>query len=297
MFKAKFLKTGDAKGTTVDLDLQPGRYTHLFLNLSGTTDTGQTLTLADLGTVRIVRNGESRIFHDLEFFADWTDIQSGAPSTVTGGAAAAEEVTLVIPFGVPEFQNSMDVGNVDEVDITFNFGSNLSTRFGSNAFTYTLFGFVDDSVPESYVLEIAKQNIQAAAAGRIESSVNGPNVAAVYLKDGSNVTDRYQLRVDGQVIVDNIDPEYLVDFTNVLKTVESTQSLAEINLVVSGDISAAQNSEIEASANFTSSGTLEQTVFRILPSRLAQRSRAAVSAERATRSAGAGRSLGVTTRR
>lgn len=257
----KFIKTGDAKGTRVDIDLPAGRYAFLKLTIEGTSDTGQTAT-NDIGEYRLERNGREIHGTDLKFTHQWADLKGGHP-TLVAPEAGATRITTFIPFGLFGEANTIDFASKEEADLEIRFNSNLATIFGSNAVTYTLYGFQAPSIAERYELQISKQNINAAGAGREKEVMNRKNIASVYMRDSSAVVDRIQFIVDGETIEDNVTDDDLRDITNIINQVESAQDLAEINLVASGNILEAKNDFSELEANFTGTGILDVVVLSL----------------------------------
>lgn len=256
----KFIKSGDAKGTRVDIDLPAGRWAFLKLTITGTSDTAQTAT-ADIGEYRLERNGREIHGADLLFTHQYADLKGGHP-TLVAPTAGATRITTFIPFGLFGVPNTLDIASKEECDLELRFNSNLSTIFGSNAVTYTLQGYSAPSIPERYELNISKQNISASGASREKEVLNRQNIASLYLRDAGSVVDRIQYVADGEVIEDNVTDDDLRDISNFLNQVESAQTLAEINMV-NTSIVEAQNKFSELEANFTGSGTLDVVVMSI----------------------------------
>lgn len=272
----EFIKSGDAKGTRVNIDLPAGRWLFLKLTLFGTSDAGQTLTLADLGDYRIGRNGRQIHGESLQFVHEYADLKAGHP-TFVAPQAGATRVSIPIPFAIPSAPNTLALGSKEEADLTLEFGSNLSTVFGANDLSFELYGFSAPDIPEEYELQISQQDISASGATRENEALNKKNIAALYLRDDGSVVDKIQLQVDGETIIDNVTDDDLRDIANLFNQVESAQSLAEINLTSSGSILEAVNNTSLLEANFSAQGDLGVTVLSVnFDSPGASRSRAAV---------------------
>lgn len=258
----KFIKSGDAKGTRVNVDLPAGRWAFLKITLIGTSDTGQALTLADLGNYRIERNGRQIHGEDMRFLSEYADLKNGHP-TFVAPTAGATRVALYVPFSVPAQPNTLDLASKEEADLTLEFGSNLSTIFGSNDFTYEVLAYSAPSVPETYELQISQQDVRASGATRENEVLNKQNIAALYLRDTDSVVDQIQLITDGETIVDNVSDDDIRDIANLFNQVEAAQDLAEINLLASGNILEASNNNSQLEANFSGAGEMGVTVLSI----------------------------------
>ena len=144
----KFIKQGSAKDGTVSINLPANVYAGLILRVRGTTDTAQTLLLSSIGHIRIFRYGEQIQSESFEFYHNYDNLKGGYLPTVTAGAAAAEDIFCLVPFGLPELPNTMNVVSNDEANVKLEF-SNLDTLFGSNACTYELYGYITEDIPEA----------------------------------------------------------------------------------------------------------------------------------------------------
>ena len=273
--RTKFIERGEAKNGKVVVDAPKNPYLGLLLRLTGTTDTGETLALSDIGSIRVERNGSQIQAQSFEFFHERTDLKKGYPNTVSGSAATAEDVVAWIPFYKDGLPTVLDVFSKEEVDITLDFnGGTLSTRFGSNSCTWELYGITEQALSERYVLDVRSQNIQRNSSGRAKETLDRQNICALYFEDASDVVDELQVDVDSEIVWDNIDQDIITILTNIAGQVESSGNpLGEINMVETGDIREAYNTNTEVNANFNASGTLSVTIFSVQPSERAQASR------------------------
>lgn len=252
------------------------RAIYLMLTVKGTTDTAQTLDEADIGRIRIQRDGDQVQGEDFEFYFDLANLLGGYPHK-TAPTAGASRITAFIPFYFPGIRNALDVRDKEEVDVYLDFSGTLDTRFGANSATYQLHAAVAPGIPERYELRVEEQDVVASGAGRYDQNLNGNNIGAIFFRDPSSVVDKLQVQVDDEVAVDNIDDAALLDQTTFERNVESAAGgLIEVNNAPGGSIAETRNQTTELDAEFSGAGTLEVTKFRVIPSARADSSRAAV---------------------
>lgn len=271
MARRTFIKQGSAFGGTVNVDIPKGRYAGLLVRVYGTTAATQTLALADIGQMRLKRYGEEVISETFDFFHAYDDLKSGFLPTVSGGAAAAEDIFAMIPLSLPELPNTADVQTDTEMDLTLVFSSAMDTRFSGSTVTYQVYGYITDDIPEQYQLMIREQDVEASAAGRKVEVLNGVNLAALYLTDVSDIVDKYSLAVDGLQVVDDIDDDVERAITGMENRVESATTFAEVNLVHTGNPANARNSQAKVNLTFNAAGTVTLTAFQIMRSKRATR--------------------------
>jgi len=259
-----FIAQGSALGGAVNLDIPKGKYAGLLIRIFGTTNTGQTLALSDIGQLRVNRHGKEVISESFDFFHCYDDLKGGFLPTVTGGAAAAEDVFCLIPFALPELPNVMNVLTNEEADLRLDFDTaTMNTRFGANPCTYQVYGYMTPDIDEHYQLLIREQDVQATGAGRLSDALNGSNLAALYLIDDSDVIDSYSLAVDGSIVVDNIDDDVERAVTSFENSVEAANRMAEVNLVRTGNFANAINGVAKIELVFNAGGTVNLTAFQI----------------------------------
>lgn len=288
----RFIATGSAKSSAREsIDLPIGRYSALLLILKGTTTTSQTLALSDIGRIRLQRGGREIQNEDWEFYGEYSDLKTGFPN-LTVPTAGVSRVAVLVPFGASGLPNSLDVMSKEEADLFLDFDTLIDTRFGANAATYEVYGIHAATLAESYELHVEQQDQTASAAGRIIDKLSGRNIAALYFKDGGSVVSKLSVSKDGRVIINEIDDDTLLDFTNMNNRKEATgNALIEVNNVVTGRPQEAANSSVELDTTFSGAGTFEVTKFRAEPSQRAVQSKQSVDAILASASANVSRSL------
>lgn len=259
----KFIAEGSALGGAVNIDIPKGRYAGLLVRFTGTTSAGQTLTMADLGQVRVMRYGQEVISESAAFLQAYNDLKGGFLPTVTGGAAALEDVIFYIPFALPELPNTSNVLTNEEMDLRIEPAATLPARFVALPCQYQVYGYMTPDVPESYLLNIREQDVQAVGAGRLAPTLNGKNLAAMYMIDAGAVVGSYSLEIDKVLVVDNIDDAVERAITSWENQIEAATALAEVNLVRTGNIANAINGTGKLQLVFTGAGTANITLFQI----------------------------------
>jgi len=271
--RLSFIRQGSAKDGSVSVDLPKGRYAGLLVRIFGTTDTGKTLALSNVGKLRVQRNGKEVIGETFEFFNQYSNLKGGLLPTVSGSAATAEDIMCFIPFAIPEMRNCSAFRTNEEADLNCDFdASTLTTQFGSNSCTYQIYGYMMPEIAERYQLLIREQDIQASSAGRITAPLNGKNLAVVYLEDDSDKVDSTSLVVDDVVVVDAIDEDVIRHVTGFENRIESSNvgGLAEMSLIQTGQPENAINGGGSLDLTFNGAGTLKVTVFQIQDAMIAR---------------------------
>lgn len=240
-----------------------GQYTAFLLRFTGTTVVGQTLTLNDLGNVRLERRGDQKQLATWRFWNNWDNLKGGFIETVSGNAATAENVSILIPLNFPGSYNAMYLQGDKELFIKTASGGSLGTRMGANVASVEVYGIIEDTIPESYELIVEPGNITPAGAVTLPQSIT-KNVAAEYIDDTGGILDRLSVMADDNTIIDNVALAVLNVFTNIENKVEnSANPLTEVNFATSGNLTNAVNEVVKNTYTFNAAGTLVNTIFRI----------------------------------
>lgn len=250
-------------GSPLAIQVTPGRYVGVAMYLTGTTDTGQTLALSEVGSVRLVRGGRQIQSGSVEFFHDLSDLLGGY-SEATLPTAGATRVWCPVLFSAPGIPNSMEVLSRDELVFNFDPASGLATEFGSNVITLELYGIYDDMVPEQYELSLIPQNFVAAAAGQDRQSLNAKNIAYVALNDSGSVVNNFQLEIDDRVLVSRINDNAYSAFNNNRFRIESSGMTQMLAPTASGANPAPYlNEKGVLDVEFSGAGTFYVSVFSL----------------------------------
>lgn len=164
---------------------------YMEIHISGTTDTGQTLTLDDIASsLQIMRGGTPVINIDANWANNFAKEILGDVDTVSGSAATAETVTLIIPFFHPDFVQIVDMA-AEEYSMNLQFdNTTLSTRFGSNAVTADIDIITADGLDEAYTPKIFKDSISVGATNGQNKAYAEPNIVSMYFRErnSANIT-------------------------------------------------------------------------------------------------------------
>lgn len=253
-------------GNTETYKIPSGRLSGLHVRLTGTTDTGQTLALSEIGTFRLQRDGRTIQSESFEFYSDFNDLTGGFPEA-TLPTAGATAVSCFIPFFAPRLPNTMEVVSEDELKLFFEPAAGLATEFGSNAISVEVNAIIETEVAESYELEVNTQDFAASATGRRSIPLNHKNNAYVFLVDAGGVVSTVQIDVDGATREPAIDIDSQAAFASFEWRIETNgNTLIPYNIGSRSELGSYLNESVTLLPTFTSTGTLEITLFNIMPS-------------------------------
>lgn len=253
---------GGASNTSTKT-IPAGNYAGIRLTLVGTTATGETLGLDDIGNVFVNHVDEGQIVRaGYGFLNSWQQIEGGFPPTVSGTANSAERVVATIPFGDKRFPNTLQLQSDREASFKVEFNPAMATRFSGKNPTLRVDLIKSNDVSQDYFYIIDSQNQQAPASGAITDTITGANIVKMYLKENANV-DSITLRQDDQTVIDNTPIAILRDQTNIENRVESAgQEYVEIK--TSGITRAStRNASTTLNTQFSASGVMELYKFRM----------------------------------
>jgi len=261
----KFIKSGNPKGgASPRIDLPTGPYSSLLLVVDGDADTGQDLTPDDIaseGDIRVKRFGEQIHGANSEFYYDLSDLRNGHPTNI-GGSGDPSRVAIQIPFFLTNIPNVMDVTAKNEADLEIDFNSGLDTVFGANSATYEVYGLMMPGQAELYTLKVTEYNEQVSSSTRINDAFSARNVGEIFLRDPSSVVDALQIKIDNDVVVDNLDDAVLQDVTNLSDKVETSgMTLRHVHQPSTKDLRETLNENVEYSVQFSGGGTAEFTLL------------------------------------
>lgn len=246
---------------SVNVDVPAARYGFFQLVIEGTTTTAEILDPADVGNLRLQRFGKQKQGTTFEIYHDYSGIKGGFVEATTPTAGASRLVAY-LPLSFPGIPNSLDVRSDEEIDIKLDFDAILSTRFGANPSTWSLYGFIQPAIPERYVLYWENEDIQSNGAGALPKTLSGQNIGALLLRDSAGVINTVQIEQDGATVISNISDQILLDLTNLENRVETSgNTLVEVNMAPSGLIAETRNRQTKITPQFSAGGTL--TVFKL----------------------------------
>lgn len=254
-------------GSTAVIQVPAGRYTGIMLRLTGTTTTSQTLTTADIGQLRVQRNGNQVYSATWDHAAKMSNLFGGFIEATTPEAGATA-VSCLIPFQIPGagLPNALFVASDTEMFVFLDALAVLATRFGANAISLTAIGIEEALIPETYQPYVAPANQSAGGAGTFKQQVPGKNTALLVVEDASSVVTSIQVEIDGRLTVPALNDAILLAYTNAaLGRVEVTGNTL-ILLKTSdrmGDLQAFGNETAEFTNVFSGSGSLNITAYQI----------------------------------
>jgi hypothetical protein len=220
--------------TSEDLQeyVDSGRYWFLFGILSGTTASGQSVSLGDIADHVIVeRNGTQLLNVPASFLHKIVDEWFGTVE-LTNPSGGDTRIGVPIPFYYPERENNvLNVRSDQELEVNIQFNqSTLSSRFdGTPSFElrkYTASGISEQYQPR---YKTKREPLQAGDTG-VQVNFNESGIVRLYIDDqGSGITN-VSAEIDNRVLVSNGTLDSVNDLANLLNRVESSpDDLVEIN--------------------------------------------------------------------
>lgn len=205
---------------TIPFNIPPGNYTELMVRISGTTTTAQALALDEIGSYRLVRGGRQIQGETCEFLSDWADLYGGFIEATT--ATAGENAYLLpIRMSLPGLPNSLRAIGSDELVLYLDFSADMFTAFASNAVTITVMGVQDESVQETYELQVASRNQVIGGAAETPFDLNTPNLAVCVIRNNASVSF-LQLETDKRTVQERISLAALKALVETMVLLESS---------------------------------------------------------------------------
>jgi len=236
------------------------------LTLEGTTDTGQTLALSDIADSITFRRGG--LPFQTESFRFWHEVGGlwyGDLDAPSGNANVSERVVAYVFFYQPELLQALDV-QPDSLRYNIQWGSDLSTRFGSNQATATIEQVTvqEGELPELYTPYCLQDDVGVSGAGFKGETIDEPNVTRLFFEDSSSVVTDVRIEIDGRTQVENTDLDGINDQSRLFNRVESGKPpFVEYSTISDvGDRSLFSN-RVSYQFQASGSGTVETTRMRI----------------------------------
>jgi hypothetical protein len=252
-------------GNTTTKNMPAGKYSGLLLTLTGTTDTGQTLTLDDIGSIKVEKDGFGQLVNaDIGFLNAYTDLKGGYASKPSGTAATSETVVARVPFFLEGYPNIQQINQDGDISIKLEFKNAMATRFGSNAVNMRVDAIEKNDVFQSYDLVIQSQNQQASGAGTTTDNLAGRNLSALFLRDSDDVVETISLYSDDITLLDNQPFLNIRSITNIQNKVESSEiEWVEAFIAETGVEESTQNSANQVQTQFSGAGIMEVYRFNV----------------------------------
>ena len=119
----RFIASGNMLTQRHTVDLPVAQYEALYLYMSGTNNSSQTVALSDMNNIRVNRSGQDLVNVDFDRLESIVDLKHGL--TVNSSSSGSSfEFAFLIPFYVGqkgEFPNALDVQQSDLAKVTFLF--------------------------------------------------------------------------------------------------------------------------------------------------------------------------------
>ena len=236
-------------------NVEAGKFGLFEIRYSGVAAAAVTVTLANLGNVRLNLNGSDIINLDVEALSLMANNYGGyvEASSVAGGAFA---FTIFIPAGYWfDPKNVFYFGKSDKAYYQLQFSALTPAVIDSG--NVTIYGNPGKGV-QSYIHKIlSKQAVSSAASGVITDSIQEKNIISLYLKDPTTLIDNLILIRDGETVVNGSMVSELV-YSNWIHQLEAANVLYIGEFVPNKNLAQALSNAFSYQYNFTAAGNLEQ---------------------------------------
>jgi hypothetical protein len=242
--------------------LPKGQYGNILIDYSGTNAALKTMTLADLGNIRLNWNGQDVVNVDAEILSILNNLYGGvAPFVSAAGANFSGQI--IIPCGQwTDSMNIYDIGNTDQVQLTLDF-PNLAAIANVTAGTVTVY-YKDKVGVMNYLHNIVMRQVVAQGGGWVNDTFPVNNVSQIYLKTPvtNHVTD-LQILKDNETHVDSTTAvaQAYSDYIHIVET--ATTSIA-IECAESKNIMESIGGQVQYRYLFSQADTLQQYFSYIL---------------------------------
>jgi hypothetical protein len=237
---------------------EKGQFGLYLVRFEGTAQTGQNVSLADLGNFVFRWNGEDINNIDFEFLNLVSNLYGGVSefSSTTGGSFKA---SAFVPTGLWfDSQNIYDVGDEDKVEIVMNW--NTAKIASGNVY---IFGKPRKGIM-SYLHGLYKRTIVSGGAGTIIENIPVENIATLYIKNPTALISKLQVARDGKVVVDG-SIGALQSYSDWTHLLEQSSNLLAIEFVESKDVREAISGGVNLIFETTGSGNIEVYYSRLIP--------------------------------
>lgn len=196
------IKTVDLLEGLARFKLPQGRYESLEAVITADNKSGETVTFADVGRLRVLRNGDDQhqIFESLDYLADLHDEfsqQGSLRDTTQGGTSTLKtKVTQRLPMVAPT--NALHVPGDEETTLVFDLNSSPGGSSGLNSLANSgqlkLVGFKSPAIAEQAAIRWERTQVQFSGSGEKEiENVSGENVSFIYIRDPDDVVTELTL--------------------------------------------------------------------------------------------------------
>ncbi len=240
--------------------LESGLIRELIIEFAGTNAAAQTMAAADLGTLEILRRGESLHRIDISQLQSIDNLKGGqirAESTV----ADVFNFTAILPFYLyGDSLNIMHVTPADNFRIEITFAATMAAKLlAGSSQTCKVYAVEGLGVME-YLYRLRKYDI-ACAAGDIPVNLPAKNVIGWFVENDTNVS-KFVVSVDGDKQFE-VSRDVLITsthFHNKLETWSATYALLEFDLLPTGQLNEGISDNVQAVITAAAAGTLNTVI-------------------------------------
>ena len=249
----KRLYTQNLSVGTANYPIERGQYKYFEIRYSGVAGAGNTITLANLGNVRLNWSGDDKVNVPVSALSNMANLYNGFIefNSAIGGAFAA---SIIIPCGEWfDTNNIYDVADNDKANFILDFPA-LPALIASGV--VQIYGVLQNGL-HSYFHKILSQNVVAGGAGVLVNNIFAQNIAQLYLTNPAALISDIQVSIDGKNFI-NGDTASELAFSNWIHQIEATGTFFAFEFCPSKKLETIVSNSLSFQYTFTGAGTQEQ---------------------------------------
>lgn len=244
-----------------DVRIPAGFWKDIKVHYTGTNVGGQTLAVANLGTMRLTVDGQQKQFLNFDRAQQYNNYKGGAVAAVSG-AGAAFNFQCTLPQAVPgDDANGLFVERDGEVILELRSFYDAAVISVGTVYVY---GIPAEGV-QTYFLKINQIDFANISGTSEEPQYqNLENLYEVLVENDTNIT-RVTFKVDGKTVVDSVR-EGIYNETNemnFLETYSSTVAYLDLLMAPTKQLTEVLNDTATFQYVASGAGTINTIIFQI----------------------------------
>lgn len=252
----RLISTAPIANLFLDANNPFGKFGAFLIRFAGTAQAGQTVTLADLGTIVFNWDGDDKVNAPFSFLSQAGNLYGGVVESVSniGGTFA---FSVIIPAGLWNDKNNcyyFEEGK-DTAYWKLNFPAMIPALVATGS--VSIYALPAIGGVQNYIHKITTQTVISAGAGQVPGKINVPNIVTLYLDNPTALIDNSSILIDGKLRVSG-DIVSELSYSNFIHNVETPSTLLAWEFMVNSNLRNAVNKQTEYTYNFTGVGNLGQ---------------------------------------
>lgn len=192
----------------------------IYFSFIGVNQAAQTLTLAELGQVQILKNNQQVDLWDFDKMAYLNNLQGGSYPNVSGAGAAFHLGCLRKAFLFDDEKDNCIYSNPSQKwEVIHTFPNATATIVASGTVRYFAV-LSDDAEIQHNLLRMLNHDFSLSGAGTFSFPVKSDNVRALMIENDSALTS-FSINKDGKPICENIERADLYGITQLMHKIET----------------------------------------------------------------------------